>query len=155
MFPINEDIPQLKDEDGNLGAIEAVRLDPATKAFSFKLSLPHYRGRWAVPLEVTHKPWVNLVWIGVMVAVSGTLLAMLRRILDARNIDKPNSKNDTDNPDGDANNGDGGVKFGDGDEIVGAQPWDMPDAPTAPETAMPIAVTPKPLPNKGRLKPAK
>ncbi len=155
MFPINEDIPQLKDEDGNLGAIEAIRLDPATKAFSFKLSLPHYRGRWAVPLEVTHKPWVNLVWIGVMVAVSGTLLAMLRRILDARNIDKPNTKNDNDNNDSDPNNGDGGVKFGDGDEIVGAQPWDMPDAPTAPETAMPIAVTPKPLPNKGRLKPAK
>ena len=27
--------PELKDADGNIGAIEAVRLDPATKAFSF------------------------------------------------------------------------------------------------------------------------
>ena len=145
MFPVNEDIPELKDKDGTIGAIEAVRLDAATKAFSFKLSLPNYRGRWSVPLEVTYKPWVNLVWIGVLIAVGGTLLATLRRILDARKVrdDKDDDLRPT-------------PPTGGEDEIVDAQPWDMPDAPAAsvPGSALPITVAPR-IPANGKLRPVK
>lgn len=147
MLAVNEDIPELKDADGSIGAIEALGVDPATKAFSFRLSLPHYRGRWSVPLEVTYKPWVNLVWVGVLIAVSGTLLAMLRRIVDARKIRDDRDDTPPTPPNGGEN------------EIVDMQPWDMPDAPAAsvPGSALPIVVTPR-APVKGapsKLRPAK
>ena len=144
MFPVNEDIPELKDADGNIGAIEAVRLDPATKAFSFNVSLPNYRGRWSVPLEVTFKPWVNLVWIGVLIAVSGTLLAMLRRTLDARKMGK-NDREDIPPT----------TPTDDGDAIVDGQPWDLPDAPVAPAPGAAMPITVKTRPAGKTLRPAK
>ena len=130
-FAVNEDIPELKDEDGSIGAIEALQLDASTHAFSFRLSLPHYRGRWNVPLEVTYKPWVNLVWIGVLITVLGTLIAMVRRALEGRKVDIDDAP--PVNPPA--------------DEIVDGQPWDLPDAPdtTLPGAAMPINVTPPSL----------
>ncbi len=90
--PVNTAVPELKDENGNPGVIILDKMDAATKAVNLRVSLPGYAGVWAVPLEVTFKPWVNLVWAGVIIAVAGTLLAMLRRILEARQSD-----NDTPN----------------------------------------------------------
>ena len=59
----------------------------------FCMSRPGLTGRWEVPLEVTYKPWVNLVWVGVVTAVLGTLLAMLRRALEARRlVDAPEGR---------------------------------------------------------------
>ena len=92
---------------------------------------------------MTFKPWVNLVWIGVLIAVSGTLLAMLRRTLDARKIDK-NDKGDLPPT----------LPTEESEGIVDGQPWDLPDAPASPPgTALPITVKTKPA--TGRLKTAK
>ena len=86
-------IPELKDAQGIPGAVYLQKLDPATKAATLLFSLPELPGHWEVPLEVTYKPWVNLVWIGVATAVLGTLLAMLRRALEARRlIDAPEGR---------------------------------------------------------------
>ena len=93
----NVAIPELKDEEGNPGEIKIKdkHIDPATKEATFLISLPGYAGQWEVPLEVTFKPWVNLVWIGVLIATAGTLLAMTRRALEARKIsDTVPSKSD-------------------------------------------------------------
>jgi hypothetical protein len=90
MTPVNETIPEIKDANGNPAVAILDKLDVTTKAATIKISLPGYNGAWAVPLVVTYKPWVNLVWIGVLIAVSGTLLAMVRRALEARRLtDEP------------------------------------------------------------------
>ncbi len=86
----NEAIPDIKDENGNPAVAILDSIDPSTKAATIRLSLPGYNGAWAVPLVITYKPWVNLVWLGVLIAVSGTLLAMVRRALEARRLtDEP------------------------------------------------------------------
>ena len=84
-------------------------LDPATKVATVQLSLPGIPAQWQVPLEVTYKPWINLVWAGVIIAVSGTLLAMFRRTIEAR-------KSDDDDPgtgDADLSGGDWTASVGD------------------------------------------
>ena len=86
MTPINEAIPEIVDENGNPSVVILKRIDPATKAATMLISLPGYNGAWAVPMVVTYKPWVNLVWLGVLIAVAGTLLAMVRRALEARRL---------------------------------------------------------------------
>ena len=106
MVAVNEEIPEIKDENGNPSAIILDELDPATKAAKLRITLPGYNGAWAVPMAVTYKPWVNLVWLGVLIAVSGTLLAMVRRALEARRLPNENAE-----PKIDANN------------------WEMPSAP--------------------------
>jgi cytochrome c-type biogenesis protein CcmF len=83
---VNAAIPDIRDENGLPGAAFLDKLDPMTKEATLRISLPGFAGAWAIPLEVTFKPWINLVWIGVLVAVAGTLLAMLRRALEARHI---------------------------------------------------------------------
>lgn len=95
MNDANVAIPELKFEDGNSGEIKIKNINPGTKEATFLISLPGYAGEWEVPLEVTFKPWVNLVWIGVLIATSGTLLAMTRRVLESRKIsDTVPSKSD-------------------------------------------------------------
>ncbi len=84
MTPRNIGIPELTDKEGVPGVIQLVRLDPATKAATVHINLPEYQGRWLIPLEVTYKPWINIVWLGVIIAVLGTLLAMVRRALEVR-----------------------------------------------------------------------
>jgi len=86
MTAMNEEIPEIKDANGNSAVAILERLDAGTKAATIRISLPGYNGGWAVPLAVTYKPWVNLVWIGVLIAVAGTLLAMVRRALEARRL---------------------------------------------------------------------
>jgi cytochrome c-type biogenesis protein CcmF len=86
LTPVNEEIPEIKDENGNPAVAILDHLDPGSKAATIRISLPSYNGAWAVPMVITYKPWVNLVWIGVLIAVSGTLLAMVRRALEARRL---------------------------------------------------------------------
>ncbi len=90
MTAVNVPIPEIKDENDNSSAVYLDGLDPATKAAKLRITLPGYNGAWAVPMVVTYKPWVNLVWIGVLIAVSGTLLAMVRRALEARKLTDEN-----------------------------------------------------------------
>jgi cytochrome c-type biogenesis protein CcmF len=85
-FDTNVAIPELKDDQGVPGAIYLRSLQPGTREATFLMSLPGLEGQWEIPLEVTFKPWINLVWLGVLIAVAGTLLAMVRRALEARKI---------------------------------------------------------------------
>src|SRR5579884_1852209 len=84
-------VPQVTDENGMPGAIYLDRLEPGTRVATLRINLPGLSGHWAIPLEVTYKPWINVVWLGVLIAVAGTLLAMVRRALEARRVpDLPN-----------------------------------------------------------------
>ncbi|MDE2126806.1 MAG: cytochrome c biogenesis protein CcsA [Armatimonadetes bacterium] len=84
MLNVDDSIPDIPSADGTPSAIYLDRLDPITKTASLRLSLPGYAGRWVVPLEVTYKPWISLVWLGVLITVGGALLAMANRALEAR-----------------------------------------------------------------------
>src|SRR5579871_1152233 len=86
MMPVDVAVPELMDGSGKPAVIYLQRLDATTKAATLNISLPGYTARWAVPLEVTYKPWINLVWLGVLIAVGGVFLAMIRRIGEARRL---------------------------------------------------------------------
>ena len=93
MTPVNVEVPELHDDNGSVGMIYLDSINPATKQAHLRIALPGLPGRWEVPLEITYKPWVNLVWVGVLIAVMGTLLAMLRRALEARRlVDAPEGR---------------------------------------------------------------
>jgi hypothetical protein len=59
-------------------------IDAATKAINVEFDFPDAPSRWVMGLEVTNKPMINLVWLGVIVMGLGTLVAMGRRSLEAR-----------------------------------------------------------------------
>ena len=118
MINTDVDVKELPDEHGVPGAILLKMLDPATKVATVQLSLPGIPAQWQVPLEVTYKPWINLVWAGVIIAVSGTLLAMFRRTIEAR-------KSDDDDPgtgDADLSGGDWIAPVGDISSAILAMP---------------------------------
>jgi len=77
--PINMEIP-------GMGGVVVVEKgpDPSTKEVSLNFELPQLPARWVVPLQVTNKPGINLVWLGVVVMGAGILFALLRRSLEAR-----------------------------------------------------------------------
>lgn len=79
-------VPELRDENNVPGVIYLKSIDPNTGDATFLVSLPDLKGGWVVPLEVTYKPWINLVWVGVIVMGIGILLAMIRRALEARKV---------------------------------------------------------------------
>jgi len=85
-FDTDVAVPELKDAQGRPGAVYLRDLNAGTKEATILMSLPGLEGQWEVPVEVTFKPWINLVWIGVIIAVAGTLLAMVRRTLEARKV---------------------------------------------------------------------
>jgi cytochrome c-type biogenesis protein CcmF len=83
------DIPWVAGVNGSDGKPVAVYLQgiqPGTNAATFLVSLPGYSGVWDVPIEVTYKPWINLVWGGVLITIFGALIAMIRRTLEARKL---------------------------------------------------------------------
>lgn len=59
-------------------------VDPATKQVTVVFELPDAPARWHIPLAVTNKPLINLVWLGVALMGAGSLLAMARRAREAR-----------------------------------------------------------------------
>jgi cytochrome c-type biogenesis protein CcmF len=88
MYKTGETIPELVDDEGNPGGIILETMTPGSREIRLWMSLPGATGSWHIPLAVTYKPWVNLVWTGVLIAVSGVLLAMIRRMLESRrNLD--------------------------------------------------------------------
>ena len=70
----------------NGAAIAMGSLDPATKQLTVGFELPEAPALWKIPVAVTNKPWINLVWVGIVVMGIGVLLAMIRRALEARKI---------------------------------------------------------------------
>lgn len=77
--PINVDIPTIP-----AGVLLHGGVDPATKQATVEFELPDAPGMWMVPVAVTYKPWINLVWIGVILMGLGSLCAMVRRALEVR-----------------------------------------------------------------------
>lgn len=124
MVASNIIVPEFKDAEGNPGVIYLDRLQPGTHEATLRVNLPGYAGRWAIPLEVTFKPWVNLVWTGVLITVAGTLLAMIRRLLESRRADDDKS-------------GSSGISKPEDDF---SEPWELPE-PGVVAPAMPIAVS--------------
>lgn len=80
-------VGEIRDADNNPGAVYLRKANPDTGEAEFQLSLPEAKSTWVVPLEVTYKPWVNLVWTGIIIMAIGVLVAMLRRIGDANRAD--------------------------------------------------------------------
>ncbi len=132
MKDVDNAIPELPDENGNPGAIYLRKIDPATKAAQLLVSLPGVGASWDIPLSVTYKPWVNLVWIGVVISVLGILIAMIRRILEARKIN---------------------------DDIEGDKPepeleaWDLPEGGLVSPPHFPAGATPIVVAKPGKLRP--
>jgi cytochrome c-type biogenesis protein CcmF len=81
-------IKELRDENNVPGVARLDRIDPATKAATVSLSLPGptTSGVWVVHAEVTYKPWVNLVWAGVLIAVLGIFVSAIHRAFEARRV---------------------------------------------------------------------
>ena len=81
-------VPEIRFPSGAPGVARLDRLDPATHNADISLSLPgeNTSGIWVVHAEITYKPWVNLVWIGVLVAVLGIFIAGINRTLEAKKI---------------------------------------------------------------------
>lgn len=59
-------------------------LNAATKEVTAAFELPGAPAMWMIPLAVTNKPAINLVWLGVALVGIGGMIAMLRRALEAR-----------------------------------------------------------------------
>lgn len=80
---LNTNVPQL---DGKV-LLESLNGTPgpdfATAHIAFNLpGLPP--PGWEVALEITNKPYINLVWFGVLTAVFGILLSLVRRVKELR-----------------------------------------------------------------------
>ena len=76
--PVNEMIPQLPG-----AAILEGGVDAATKAVTVAFELPEAPALWRVPVSVTNKPFIGLVWLGVLLMGLGAVVAMVRRALEA------------------------------------------------------------------------
>jgi len=77
--PINTAIPEVSGAvilDGGINA--------TTKEATVAFELPEAPAIWAIPVSVTNKPAINLVWLGVILMGLGTLCAMVRRALEVR-----------------------------------------------------------------------
>jgi cytochrome c-type biogenesis protein CcmF len=120
----NMEIEGLTFDDGRPAVAILDRIDPATKEARIRLVLPGRDGSWEVPLSITYKPGINVVWTGVLIAVGGTLWAMVRRAKENRQY------KDTDPP---AN---------DGLKETELEAWDR-DTPPAPLPAAPIVLKPQ------------
>lgn len=79
-------IPEIKDENGNPSVAILHGINADSGVATFYLSLPEMKGSWSVPLEVTYKPWVNLVWVGIITMGLGILMALINRVLMARKV---------------------------------------------------------------------
>ena len=80
-------VPEIRDENNIPGVVYLdQQMDVNNGTARFLFSLPQAKGTWVVPLEVTYKPWINLVWVGVIVMGIGVMLAMVRRALEARKV---------------------------------------------------------------------
>ncbi len=126
MIKTNMEIPGLKLENGSPAVAILDSLDAGTKTAHIRLVLPSRPGRWDIPLSITYKPGVNIVWSGVLIAVGGTLIAMRRR-------SKENRKYKDTDPDDTV----GGLKEAE------LEAWDR-DTPPAPlPTSAPIILKPQ------------
>jgi cytochrome c-type biogenesis protein CcmF len=76
--PVNEDIPEL-----NGAVLMDSSINPATKEVTVAFELPEAPALWTAPITITNKPFINFVWIGVLLMGLGALISMLRRAMEA------------------------------------------------------------------------
>ena len=88
MVKTDESLPQVPNSQGQPSAVILDRLNASNDAARIAFSLPAVQATWTIPLSITYKPWVNLVWLGVLMAVAGTLMAMVRRALEANRVEE-------------------------------------------------------------------
>ena len=80
MTPVDAPIPGTKARVMLTGG----GVDAATKQVTAAFLLPDSPPRWFASVQVTNKPWINLVWLGVILMGIGTVMAMVRRSVEAR-----------------------------------------------------------------------
>src|SRR5688572_28598405 len=80
MSPVNIEIPGV---DGRV-MLMGGGIDASTKQVTVGFALRESPPKWVAQVQVTNKPWINLVWLGVILMGVGTLLAMVRRSIEAR-----------------------------------------------------------------------
>jgi len=88
LIKTGEALPQLTDSQGRPGVAILDSLKVGSNEARIAFSLPDLPARWTIPLSVTYKPGINLVWTGVLLAVAGILLAMVRRAREAQEIEE-------------------------------------------------------------------
>ena len=86
MSKVDIAVPELLDENNYPGVVQLDNINAKTGVATIFLRLPGLQGAWVAPLEVTYKPWVNLVWIGVIIMGCGIALATLRRTIEAKKL---------------------------------------------------------------------
>lgn len=75
---VNVQIPQVQGAVLIDGAI-----NPATKEVTVEFEFPDALALWAIPITITNKPFINFVWIGVILMGFGALWAMVRRAFES------------------------------------------------------------------------
>lgn len=88
LIKTGEALPQLTDSQGRPGVAILDSLKVGSNEARIAFSLPDLPARWTIPLSVTYKPGINLVWTGVLLAVAGILLAMVRRARESQEIEE-------------------------------------------------------------------
>lgn len=86
MERINLEIPGMRGAAMIEGGIDSTSRE-TTVAFE----LPEHPAVWVVPIAITNKPMINLVWLGVVLMTLGGLISMVRRAREARaaRLDRP------------------------------------------------------------------
>ncbi len=75
---VNIQIPQVQGAVLIDGAI-----NPASKEVTVEFEFPDAPALWAIPITITNKPFINFVWIGVLLMGIGALWAMVRRAFES------------------------------------------------------------------------
>jgi cytochrome c-type biogenesis protein CcmF len=79
MSPVRPQVPEM-----NSAVVIDGRIDPNTKEVKLDFEVPGAPPVWMVPIAVTDKPYINIVWLGVILMGIGSIIAMVRRSLEAR-----------------------------------------------------------------------
>jgi len=79
MHAVGSDVPELGGTLQLAGGVSA-----GTSEVTLLMDLPGAPAVWQIPLAVTNKPMINLVWLGVILVGLGALLALVRRSAEAR-----------------------------------------------------------------------
>jgi c-type cytochrome biogenesis protein CcmF len=79
MISVNTQIPEVSGAVILEGGVNA-----NNKQVTAQFEFPESPAIWALQMQVTNKPLINLVWLGVILMGAGALIAMVRRAQEAR-----------------------------------------------------------------------
>jgi len=78
------DKPMVSIPELNGACVMAAGPDPATKRVKINFLFPDTPAKWVIPVAVTNKPMIDVVWLGVITMGIGTLISMVRRMAELR-----------------------------------------------------------------------